>query len=89
AAGAAAGAAAGESAEETPEELLSNEERVKRFLREQGGRAKQQDVVDAMGWTEAKTSQVVKGMREDDELESFRIGRENVLKLPDVDQYEE
>jgi hypothetical protein len=88
-AGAAAGAAASESVEETPEELLSNEERVKRFLREQGGRAKQQDVVDATGWTEAKTSQVVKGMREDDELDSFRIGRENVLKLPDVDQYEE
>lgn len=89
AAGAGAGAAAGEASEETPDELLSNEERVKKFLREQGGRAKQQDVVDEMGWTEAKTSQVVKEMRESDELESFRIGRENVLKLPDADQYEE
>ncbi|MFB6268900.1 MAG: helix-turn-helix transcriptional regulator [Halobacterium sp.] len=85
----AAGAAAGAPADDTPEELLSNEERVKRFLREQGGRAKQQAVVEAMGWTEAKTSQVVKDMRENDELESFRIGRENVLKLPDADQYEE
>ncbi|MCD2199226.1 hypothetical protein LPA44_04835 [Halobacterium sp. KA-4] len=85
-AGAAASAAAGT---EPPEELLSNEERVKRFLREQGGRAKQQDVVEAMGWTEAKTSQVVKDMRESDELESFRIGRENVLKLPDADISEE
>ncbi|GAA0269536.1 helix-turn-helix transcriptional regulator [Halobacterium noricense] len=85
-AGATAGAAAGT---EPPEELLSNEERVKRFLREQGGRAKQQDVVEAMGWTEAKTSQVVKDMRESDELESFRIGRENVLKLPDADISEE
>lgn len=89
ASGATAGAAAGETGDDTPEELLSNEERVQRYLREQGGRAKQQDVVDAMGWTEAKTSQVVKQMREDDDLESFRIGRENVLKLPDADQYEE
>jgi hypothetical protein len=85
----AAGAAGGEGDGEPPEELLSNEERVEKFLREQGGRAKQQDVVDAMGWTEAKTSQVVKEMRENDDLEAFRIGRENVLKLPDADVSEE
>lgn len=89
--GAGAGVAAGGEAagEEPPEELLSNEERVKRFLRDQGGRAKQQALVDEMGWTEAKTSQVVKDMRENDELESFRIGRENVLKLPDAEDIEE
>jgi len=74
---------------EPPEELLSNEERVERFLREQGGRAKQQALVEAMGWTEAKTSQVVKEMRERGDVESFRIGRENVLKLPDADDGEE
>jgi uncharacterized membrane protein len=88
-AGEAAGTAGAASETEPPEELLSNEERVERFLREQGGRAKQQDVVEAMGWTEAKTSQVVKEMRENDDLESFRIGRENVLKLPDADVSEE
>ena len=88
--GEGAAATAGAASEtEPPEELLSNEERVERFLREQGGRAKQQDVVEAMGWTEAKTSQVVKEMRENDDLESFRIGRENVLKLPDADVDEE
>lgn len=89
AAGGAAGAATGQAADDTPEELLSNEERVKRFLGDEGGRAKQQDVVEAMDWTEAKTSQVVKDMRDSDELESFRIGRENVLKLPDADQYDD
>ncbi|MGB9963422.1 helix-turn-helix transcriptional regulator [Halobacterium hubeiense] len=83
-------AAAGAASEpDPPAELLSNEERVQKFLREQGGRAKQQAVVEAMGWTEAKTSQVVKDMRENGELESFRIGRENVLKLPDADVDEE
>ncbi|WP_336037011.1 DUF7345 domain-containing protein [Halobacterium yunchengense] len=95
--GAAAAAAAtggdddgdGDAETEPPEELLSNEERVEKFLREQGGRAKQQAVVDAMGWTEAKTSQVVKDMREADDLESFRIGRENVLKLPEADDVDE
>jgi hypothetical protein len=90
--GSAGGAAAAGSTaanEDPPEELLSNEERVKRFLEGQGGRAKQQALVDEMGWTEAKTSQVVKEMRENDELESFRIGRENVLKLPDAEDLEE
>ncbi|WP_232688263.1 helix-turn-helix transcriptional regulator [Halobacterium zhouii] len=79
--------AAGESTDdEPPAELLSNEERVKRFLDREGGRAKQQALVDEMDWTEAKTSQVVKQMRENDEVESFRIGRENVLKLPDDEE---
>jgi uncharacterized membrane protein len=66
-----------------PLELLSNEERVLRLLEERGGRVKQQEVVSTLEWTEAKTSQVVSGLREDDEIEVFRIGRENVLSLPE------
>ncbi|MGQ3412629.1 helix-turn-helix transcriptional regulator [Natrinema sp. LN54] len=66
-----------------PTELLSNEERVLRLLEERGGRIKQQAVVSELGWTEAKTSQVVGELRENDEIEVFRIGRENVLSLPD------
>jgi hypothetical protein len=69
--------------EDPPAELLSNEEQVLRFLSSSGGRAKQQDLVAALDWTEARTSQVVSGMEEDGAVEKFRIGRENVLKLPD------
>ena len=65
-----------------PEELLSNEERVLRLLERSGGRVKQKDVVDEFDWTEAKTSQVVGHLREQGEIESFRLGRENVLSLP-------
>jgi hypothetical protein len=84
------GSAGGDdSRDEPPAELLSNEERVERFLESQGGRAKQQAVVEQLGWTEAKTSQVVNGMKEDDRLEAFRIGRENVLKLPEADELDE
>lgn len=68
-----------------PPELLSNEERVVRLLEERGGRVKQQEVVSELDWTEAKTSQVISGLREDDEIEVFRIGRENVLALPTGD----
>ena len=70
---------------EPPEELLSNEERVLRLLEENGGRMKQQEVAEELDWTAAKTSQVVGDLREAEELESFRLGRENVLTLPDVD----
>lgn len=65
-----------------PMELLSNEEQVLRVLEERGGRVKQQEVVQALGWTDAKTSQVVSGLRDSDDIESFRLGRENVLRLP-------
>jgi hypothetical protein len=64
---------------------LSNEERVLRLLRENGGRMKQQDVVQTLGWTDARTSQIVSGLREEEKLESFRLGRENVLRLPEAD----
>lgn len=98
AAGAAAGAGAGSGGDDDdggddgggpPSELLSNEERVEQFLESEGGRAKQQAVVEALGWTEAKTSQVVSEMHENDAIEKFRIGRENVLKLPDADDLDE
>lgn len=80
----AAGAAAA-SEQDPPPELLSNEERVLRLLEQEGGRIKQQEVVSRLDWTEAKTSQVVTSMRDSGDLEVFRIGRENVIKLPDVE----
>lgn len=64
-------------------DLLSNEERVLTLLRERGGRMKQQDIVSVMEWTEAKTSRVVADLRESGEAEVFRLGRENVVSLPD------
>lgn len=77
-------APAAESPESEPEEaLLSNEERVTRFLDDHGGRAKQQEIVDGLDWTEAKTSQVLSSMESEGAIEKFRIGRENVVKLPD------
>jgi hypothetical protein len=65
------------------DELLSNEERVLAFVRERGGRVKQQEIVEAFDWTEARTSQIVRDLRDDGALEGFRLGRENVLKLTD------
>ena len=66
-----------------PRELLSNEEQVLRLIEDRGGRMKQKEVVEELGWTDAKTSKVVSGLREDGDLESFRLGRENVLSIPE------
>jgi len=69
--------------EAPPEELLSNEERVLDLLDGEGGRIKQQRIAEEFDWTDAKTSQVVGTLREDDAVETFRIGRENVVTLPE------
>jgi hypothetical protein len=82
-----AGSAAGDDGADggaPPPELLSNEERVLRLLEANGGRVKQQRVAGELDWTDAKTSQVVSDLREAGDVESFRLGRENVLTLPDV-----
>jgi len=83
---AAGGAAAGGDTDNgPPAKLLSNEERVLKLLEQNGGRMKQQEVADQLDWTAAKTSQVVSDLRDDGELDSFRLGRENVLTLPGVE----
>ncbi|WP_123535784.1 helix-turn-helix transcriptional regulator [Halosimplex salinum] len=66
-----------------PEELLSNEERVIGLLEDNGGRIKQQQIAGEFDWTDAKTSQVVGNLRDEDAVETFRIGRENVVALPE------
>ncbi len=66
-------------------ELLSNEEQVMRLIEARGGRMKQKRVAEELDWTAAKTSQVTKGLRDDGDLVGFRIGRENVLTLPEED----
>ncbi|WP_232745064.1 helix-turn-helix transcriptional regulator [Halorubrum aethiopicum] len=66
-------------------DLLSNEEQVLRLVEHEGGRMKQKRVAEELDWTAAKTSQVVTGLRDEGDLEGFRLGRENVLTLPDED----
>lgn len=76
----------GTAGTETPEELLSPEERVLGLLEENGGRMKQKVVTEELGWSAARTSQVVGDLRDAGKVESFRLGRENVLKFPEDDE---
>jgi hypothetical protein len=84
----AGGGAAGTGSEGTDApadpELLSNEERVLHHLESNGGRMKQQAVAEELEWTDAKTSQVIGDLREAGDVETFRLGRENVVTLPDA-----
>lgn len=62
---------------------MSSEERVLALVEANGGRLKQGTVAEQLDWTDARTSQVVRQLRDDGKLETFRTGRENVLALPD------
>ncbi|EMA61486.1 helix-turn-helix transcriptional regulator [Halorubrum lipolyticum] len=96
-AGAAAGAAAGSDstvdgsegddagAEEEAEDLslLSDEERVERLLEDNGGRMRQADIVAETGWSDAKVSQLLSAMADSGRVEKLRLGRENLISIPD------
>jgi uncharacterized membrane protein len=51
------------------------------LLADAGGRMKQADVADELGWSASKTSRVVSDLVEADRVEKLRVGRENVLDL--------
>ncbi len=74
--------------DEVDPELLSDEERVLRLLKRNGGRMKQASIVSETGWSNAKVSQLLSQMDDDEEIEKLRIGRENLITLPGVDPTE-
>ncbi len=63
------------------EELLTDEARVKKLLRENGGRMKQVNIVDETGWSKSKVSMLLSEMEEDGEISKLRVGRENIISL--------
>ena len=87
--GVAGAAANGDSEPEPDPQLLSDEERVERLLDRNGGRMRQADIVKETGWSDAKVSQLLSTMADDGEVEKLRLGRENLISLPDGDEREE
>ena len=65
------------------ETLLSDEERVERLLADNGGRMKQARIVSETGWSNAKVSQLLSSMDDADRVDKLRIGRENLISLPE------
>ena len=75
----------GGSDDDTDVKLLSDEERVLRLLRNNDGRMKQADIVKETNWSNAKVSQLLSKMDDNDDVDKLRIGRENLITLPDED----
>jgi uncharacterized membrane protein len=46
---------------------------------------KQATIVKETGWSNAKVSQLLSAMAEDDRVDKLRIGRENLISFPDED----
>ncbi|MFB6079834.1 MAG: helix-turn-helix transcriptional regulator [Haloferacaceae archaeon] len=88
--GAAPSASTEESAAETDPaldvELLSDEERVERLLQANDGRMKQATIVRETGWSDAKVSQLLSTMADEGRVNKLRLGRENLISLPDGDE---
>lgn len=64
-------------------ELLSDEERIEHLLEQNGGRMKQAAIVEETGWSNAKVSQLLSAMADEGRVEKLRIGRENLISLPE------
>jgi uncharacterized membrane protein len=81
----AAGAAdaTGGETEEPDLSLLSDEERVEHLIERNGGRMRQADIVDKTGWSDAKVSQLLSAMADEGRVEKLRLGRENLISLPE------
>jgi hypothetical protein len=76
---------ASEPDDEIDTELLSDGERVERLLEQNGGRMKQATIVKETDWSDAKVSQLLSTMEEEDRIDKLRIGRENLISFPDED----
>ncbi|WP_049985086.1 helix-turn-helix transcriptional regulator [Halobellus rufus] len=63
--------------------LLSDEERVEHLLEQNGGRMKQATIVDETDWSDAKVSQLLSAMADNGRVDKLRLGRENLISLPE------
>ena len=61
------------------EELMSDEDRVRSLLAENGGRMKQVNIVDRTGWSKSKVSMLLSEMEANGQIHKLRVGRENII----------
>ena len=72
-----------EAADDVDLSLLSDEERIEHLLERNDGRMKQATIVDEVGWSDAKVSQLLSAMAEEGRVDKLRLGRENLISLPE------
>lgn len=79
----APGAGLGEAVEDDGSGIRTDPERVVDLLNERGGRMRQAEIADALGWSTSKTSRVLTSMDEEGRVRKLQLGRENVIDLPE------
>jgi hypothetical protein len=65
--------------------VKTDEQRIIDILTAHNGRIYQRDLVDRTEWSASKTSRLLSTMEDDGRIEKIRIGRENVVTLPDTE----
>ncbi|WP_265107849.1 helix-turn-helix transcriptional regulator [Halosolutus halophilus] len=63
------------------DEFLTDRERVRQLITENGGRMKQSEIVNAVDWSKAKVSRLLADLEEDGQVTKLRLGRENLVCL--------
>ncbi|ELY49975.1 helix-turn-helix transcriptional regulator [Natronolimnohabitans innermongolicus] len=63
------------------DELLTDEDRVVKLIRENGGRMKQVNIVEETGWSKSKVSMLLSDMADEGTISKLRVGRENIISL--------
>ncbi|TYL39372.1 hypothetical protein CV102_08885 [Natronococcus pandeyae] len=63
------------------DELLTDEDRVIKLIRKNGGRMKQVNIVEETGWSKSKVSMLLSEMESEGSISKLRVGRENIISL--------
>jgi len=63
--------------------IVTDGDRVVQLLEDSGGQLKQTAVAAECDWSASKTSRVLSDLAEEGRVEKLRLGRENVISLPD------
>ncbi|RKD97375.1 helix-turn-helix transcriptional regulator [Halopiger aswanensis] len=72
----------GTTQEPPTDEFVTDRERIRQLVTENGGRMKQSRIVDSVDWSKAKVSRLLAELEDEGQITKLRLGRENLVCLP-------
>lgn len=64
------------------DEFVTDQEKIRQLVTENGGRMKQSRIVESVDWSKAKVSRLLAELEDDGQITKLRLGRENLVCLP-------
>ncbi|MFB6167018.1 MAG: helix-turn-helix transcriptional regulator [Candidatus Nanohaloarchaea archaeon] len=61
----------------------TDQEKALKIIEESGGKMKQPELGEETGWSASKVSRVTDRLEDEGEIDKLRMGRENVLRVPE------